>query len=174
MTLAIESPRFGHVEIDPATVIEFPDGLIGLGGSRFALLATDPANPIVWLHCIDDPTLSLPVTDPKRFFADYAVELTDEDGERLGLDDCTPVDVYVTVVSAPSLAEFTANEKAPILVWNGTGHQVINQASGCRLRAPLFAEVMAAGDASGSAGDASGSAGDTSGAGPDDTDDAAC
>lgn len=160
MTLAIDSPRFGRVEIDPATVIEFPDGLIGLGGSRFALLATDPANPIVWLHCIDDPTLSLPVTNPKRFFAGYAVELTDEDGERLGLDDSTPVDVYVTVVSAPVLADFTANEKAPILVWNGTGHQVINQAPGCRLRAPLFAEVMAAGDAPG--------------AGPDDTDAAAC
>ena len=100
MALAIESPRFGHVEIDPETVIEFPDGLIGLGGSRYALLTSDPDSPIVWLHCIDDPTLSLPVTDPHRFFSDYQVELTDEDGERLGLDDSTPVDVFVTVVAA--------------------------------------------------------------------------
>ena len=46
MALAIESPRFGHVEIDPETVIEFPDGLIGLGGSRYALLTSDPGNPI--------------------------------------------------------------------------------------------------------------------------------
>ena len=67
--LAIESSRFGHVEIDPATVIEFPDGLIGLGGSRYALLAGEPDSPFVWLHCIDDPTLSLPVTDPHRFFS---------------------------------------------------------------------------------------------------------
>ena len=43
MGLAIESARFGHVEIDPETVIEFPDGLIGLGGSRYALLTSDPA-----------------------------------------------------------------------------------------------------------------------------------
>jgi len=141
-TLAIESSRFGHVEIDPDTVIEFPDGLIGLGGTRYALLATEPGSPFVWLHCIDDPTLSLPVTDPSRFFAGYKVDLTDEDGERLALDDATPVDVYVTVVARSDLADFTANQKAPILIWNGQGHQVINQAPGCDLRASLFAEVI--------------------------------
>src|SRR6185312_9229303 len=142
VALAIESTRFGHVEIDPDTVIEFPDGLIGLGGSRYALLTSDPDSPFVWLHCIDDPSLSLPVTDPHRFFANYEVELTDDDGERLGLDDATPVDVYVTVVASSELSGFTANQKAPILIWNGQGHQIINQAPGCDLRAPLFAEVM--------------------------------
>jgi flagellar assembly factor FliW len=142
-TLAIDSARFGRVEIDSDTVIEFPDGLIGLGGSRYALLAGDSGSPLMWLHCVDDPTLSLPVTDPHRFFSAYAVELTDEDGERLALDDSTPVDVYVTVVAGPSLSDFTANQKAPILVWNGQGHQIINQAPGCELRAPLFAEVLA-------------------------------
>ncbi len=144
MALAIESPRFGHVEIDPDTVIEFPDGLIGLGGSRYALLTSDPGNPIVWLHCIDDPSLSLPVTDPHRYFSDYRVELTDEDADRLGLDDSTPVDVFVTVVAAAELAEFTANQRAPILIRNGRGYQLINQAPGCDLRAPLFAEVLGA------------------------------
>jgi flagellar assembly factor FliW len=142
VALAIESTRFGHVEIDPETVIEFPDGLIGLGGSRYALLTSDPGSPIVWLHCIDDPTLSLPVTDPHRFFSDYQVELTDEDGERLGVDASMAVDVYVTVVAASELSAFTANQKAPILIWNGRGHQIINQAPGCDLRAPLFAEVL--------------------------------
>jgi flagellar assembly factor FliW len=142
VALAIESTRFGRVEIDPETVIEFPEGLIGLGGSRYALLTTDPGNPIVWLHCIDDPSLSLPVTDPHRYFSRYDVELTDEDAERLGLDESTPVDVYVTVVAASELSDFTANQKAPILIRDGQGHQVINQAPGCELRAPLFAEVL--------------------------------
>ena len=64
--------------------------------------------------------------------------------DRLGLDDTTPVDVYVTVVSGPQLSDFTANQKAPILIRNGRGHQVINQAPGCDLRAPLFAEVLSA------------------------------
>lgn len=142
MALTIESPRFGRVEIDPATVIAFPDGLIGLGGSRYALLASAPGDSILWLHCVDDPTLSLPVTDPHRFFSDYRVELTDEDAERLGLDADTAVDVFVTVVAGGELSDFTANQRAPILIWNGQGHQIINQAPGCDLRAPLFAEVM--------------------------------
>lgn len=138
--LAIESTRFGHVEIDPETVIEFPDGLIGLGGSRWALLASQSDSPFVWLHCIDDPSLSLPVTDPHRFFPDFRVEVTDEDGDRLGLDDETAVDVYVTVVARAEPAQFTANQRAPILIWNGRGHQVINQAPGADLRASLFGQ----------------------------------
>ncbi len=142
MAITIQSTRFGRVDIDPDTVIEFPEGLIGLGGSRFALLSTQPGSPLSWLHCVDNPSLSLPVAEPHRFFRDFAVTLTDEDVARTGLDGQDPVDVYVTVVAAPQLADFTANLKAPILVRGGVGHQVINQAADCALRAPLFAEVL--------------------------------
>lgn len=144
MPITIESTRFGAVEIDPETVIEFPEGLIGLGGSRYALLSAQPGNPLMWLHCVDDPSLSLPVAEPHRFFAQFAVSLTDEDAERTGLDGSAPVDVYLAVVAASQLADFTANQRAPILVHEGRGHQVINQAPGCELRAPLFAEALAA------------------------------
>ncbi len=127
------------MEIDPQTIIEFPEGLIGLGGSRYALLARDAETPFLWLHSVDDPALALPVTDPHRFFSGFDVELTDEDAERLALDAATEVTVYVTVRAAETLDGFTANLKAPILIWSGRGHQVINQAPGCELRAPLFA-----------------------------------
>jgi flagellar assembly factor FliW len=142
MTLTVESPRFGRVEIDPSTVIEFPEGLIGLEGRRFALLTSEPGSPLMWLHCIDNPTLSLPVTEPHRFFSQFSVELTDEDVERIGYDGETAVDVYVTVVAASALEDFTANQKAPILIRDGRGHQVINQVANADLRAPLFAEAL--------------------------------
>jgi flagellar assembly factor FliW len=141
LSLAIESTRFGRVEIDPETVIEFPDGLIGLGGSRYALLARDQESAFAWLQSLDDPGLALPITNPHRFFAGYEVKLTDEDVERLGIDAETPADVFVTVRAGASLEDFTANQKAPILVWGGRGYQIINQAPGCDLRAPLFAGV---------------------------------
>jgi flagellar assembly factor FliW len=137
-SLVIESSRFGRVEIDPARVVEFPDGLIGLGGSRYALLAADADSPFLWLQSLEDPELALPVTDPSRFFTSFSVQLDDADAERLGLDDTSAVAVYVTVRAAEELEDFTANLKAPILVWSGTGHQVINQSPGCVLRAPLF------------------------------------
>lgn len=139
MSLTIESSRFGRVDIDPKAVLEFPEGLIGLAGSRYALLANDPDTPFLWLQSIDDPSLSLPVTNPHRFFQGFEVEVIDEDAERLGFDQSDAMDVYVTVRAAPALEDFTANLKAPILVRSGRAYQVINQAPGCDLRAPLFA-----------------------------------
>jgi flagellar assembly factor FliW len=142
--ITIESSRFGRVEIDPSTVIEFPEGLIGLGGSRYTLLARDAGTPFLWLQSLDDPALALPVTNPHLFFAGYDVKLNDDDVERLGLDEHTAVDVYVTVKAGEALEDFTANQRAPILVWGGQGYQIINQAPGCELRAPLFAGVEVA------------------------------
>ena len=138
MSLTIESSRFGQVEIDSKSVLEFPEGLIGLDGSRYALIGDDPDAPFLWLQSLDDPSLALPVTNPHRFFADFAVEVVDEDAERLGLDASGAMDVYVTVRAAPVLEDFTANLKAPILVSAGQAWQVINQAPGCELRVPLF------------------------------------
>jgi flagellar assembly factor FliW len=137
-SVTIESTRFGRVEIEPSAVIEFPEGLIGLGGSRYALIANDPDAAFAWLQSLEDPGLALPVTNPHRFFADFAVEVVDEDVERLGLDGSGSMDVYVTVRAAPALEDFTANLRAPILVRAGQAWQVINQAPGCELRVPLF------------------------------------
>lgn len=139
MSLTIESSRFGSVQVDPNAVIEFPEGLIGLSGSRYALLANDPDTPFLWLQSLEDPSLALPVTNPHRFFAGFAVEVIDEDAERLGFEESSAMDVYVTVRAAPKPEDFTANLKAPILVRSGQAYQVINQAAGCDLRAPLFA-----------------------------------
>jgi flagellar assembly factor FliW len=145
-SLTIESTRFGRVEIEPSAVIEFPEGLIGLEGSRYALIANDPDAAFMWLQSLEDPGLALPVTNPHRFFADFAVEVVDEDAERLALDGSSAMDVYVTVRAAPALEDFTANLKAPILVRAGQAWQVINQAPGCELRVRLFpaGEVNAA------------------------------
>jgi flagellar assembly factor FliW len=137
-SLTVESSRFGQVEIDPASVLEFPEGLIGLSGSRYALIAASPDAPFLWLQSLEDASLALPVTNPHRFFADFAVEVIDEDADRLGFDATSAMDVYVTVRAASTLEDFTANLKAPILVRAGQAWQVINQAPGCELRVPLF------------------------------------
>jgi len=136
--IAIESSRFGHVEIKPEAVIEFPDGLIGLGGSRYALLSNSEGSPFVWLHSLEDGNLALPLTNPHQFFSDFQLELSELEATRLGIDESSPIDIYVTVRAAPVLADFVANLRAPILVHNSIGYQVINQASSSELRAPLF------------------------------------
>ena len=81
-TVTVESSRFGTLEIAADAIIEFPSGLIGLdsrAGPRRRI--TDGA--FQWLHSIDDPSLALPVTNPWPFFADYEVELSDDDTARV-------------------------------------------------------------------------------------------
>ena len=135
-TLTFESSRFGTVEIAADAVIEFPSGLIGLGGSRYALVSADTDGAFHWLHSLEDASLALPVTNPWLFFGDYVVELSDSDTERVGAPD---PDVWVTVRAGSTPSDFSANLRAPILVADGRGHQVINEASDAPVRAPLFA-----------------------------------
>jgi flagellar assembly factor FliW len=141
MPLTFDSTRFGRVEIDADAVIEFPAGLIGLGGARYALVTVDPDAPFAWLHSVDEPDVALPVTNPWLHYGDYSVELSDADTERIGAEEPEAVDVWVTVRAATELSDFSCNLRAPIVVWKGRGHQVINEAQDAPVRAPLFPEA---------------------------------
>jgi flagellar assembly factor FliW len=135
--VTFESTRFGTLEVDPSAVIEFPDGLIGLGGTRFTLVGAED-EAIVWLHAIDDPELAVPVADPWAFFGDYALDVPDAVAERLGISDPSQARVLVVVRVGPTAEECFANLKAPILVVGGRGQQILNEAD-APLRAPLVA-----------------------------------
>jgi flagellar assembly factor FliW len=139
--VTLRSTRFGELEIPAEAVIEFPNGLIGLGGSRYTLLARSDEAMFVWLHSVDDPAIAIPLTNPWKFFADYAVELSDSDQERIGIEDPAAAQVYVTVRAAEAIEDFTANLRAPILLVEGRGFQVINQAPDSPVRIPLLAGV---------------------------------
>jgi flagellar assembly factor FliW len=143
MSLTVESTRFGTLEIEAEAVLSFPRGLIGLGGSRYALLSTDADSPFSWLHSIEDPALALPVTRPWGFFPGYEVELSDAEAAALGLRGDAPTDVWVTVRATERVEDFTVNLRAPIVVTAGAdgreAFQVINDAPGADVRVPLFA-----------------------------------
>jgi flagellar assembly factor FliW len=141
--ITIDSSRFGTLEIPQDSVIEFPQGLIGLGGSRYAIVPSGNDGAFSWLHSLDDPSLALPVANPWHFFADYAVELSDEESTGITADP-SDVEVYVTVRAGSQLSDFYANLRAPILVAEGQGHQVINEAADAPVRARLFPAVAAA------------------------------
>ncbi len=87
MAVTLQSSRFGELQIPEEAVLDFPNGLIGLGGRRFALLARSDESAFVWLHSMDDPDLAVPVTNPWRFFEDYELELSDDEAERIGVSD---------------------------------------------------------------------------------------
>lgn len=139
-TVTVESSRFGTQEIDAADVIEFPAGLIGLGGHSYVLLPAGDDDTFRWLQSLDDPELALPVANPWAFFGDYAIELSDEDADRIEGDEAA---VWVTVRAGAELCDFSANLRAPILIAAGRGHQVINEVPDAPVTAALFAEALA-------------------------------
>jgi flagellar assembly factor FliW len=137
-TETYRTSRFGPVDVLVDSIIEFPDGLIGLGGSRYALLSTDAKSPFLWLQSLDNEAIALPVTNPHRFFQNFEVELMEADAENFGFDDGLPSDVYVTVTASNVISEITVNLKAPILIRDGSGHQLINQSETASVKTPLF------------------------------------
>jgi len=141
LTERFDTSRFGPVDVILDTIISFPDGLIGLRGQRYALLSTDPDSPFLWLQSLEEPSLALPVTNPHHFFADFEVELDDADAEQLGLDQGAPADVYVTVTATSRVTDLTVNLKAPILIRDRCGHQVMNRRPGMLVKTPLFPAV---------------------------------
>jgi len=142
VTVTVESSRFGTVEVDEGAVLEFPRGLIGIGGRRYALLVRGADDAIAWLHSLEDPDLAVPVVDPWAFFSGFEVLLSDADASELGVSDPSDAQVLVTVRVGPSAEECFANLKAPILVAGTRGAQVINEAD-APLRAPLIGDGAA-------------------------------
>lgn len=139
VSVTFESIRFGTIEVAEEQVIEFPFGLIGLGGRRYALIDRNPGTGFLWLHSVDDPALALPVVSPHQFFATFALEMAQEDRERTGIEDTTAVALYVTVRATPDPLDITANLRAPLVIHEGRGYQVINTRADAPLQAPLFA-----------------------------------
>jgi flagellar assembly factor FliW len=139
MSVTFESIRFGTVEIHAEEVIEFPFGLIGLGGLRYTLLDRNPGTGFLWLHAVDDPALALPVVSPHQFFSAFTLEIAPEDRERTGIEDHSGARLYVTVRATPDPADITANLRAPLLIRDGRGYQVLNMHEDAELQAPLFA-----------------------------------
>lgn len=138
MAVTFESIRFGTLEVEPEDVIEFPFGLIGLGGLRYALIDRNPGTGFRWLHAVDEPALALPVVNPHQFFSTFTLEIAPEDRERTGIEDASGSELYVTVRATPNPLDITANLRAPLVIHEGCGYQVINTNEDASLQAPLF------------------------------------
>ena len=138
MSEIVDSTRFGELEVPEEALVDFPEGMVGVGGRRFALLTREESGAFKWLQETSEPDLALPVTDPFPFFPDYEVLLSDEEAERIGITDPSDAQVLVVVRADEDPGQVSANLLAPILISAGVGHQVMNEASWAPLREPLL------------------------------------
>src|ERR1700744_6144284 len=143
MAIHLQSSRFGDLNLSDEQRIEFPLGLIGIPGSEYAFVDPSPGSAFRWLHSLSDGAFALPVVDPRLVFGDFELAVGAEESQRVGGGDLFAAGIYVTVRACADPADTTLNLRAPILVWQGCGYQVINTAESASLRAPLLAPVLA-------------------------------
>lgn len=138
MPRTFQSVRFGAVEVPDSAVLEFPLGLVGLGGLHYALIDRNPGTGFLWLHSVEDAALALPVVSPYQFFSDFQLEIDPSDQERTGIASASAESILVTVRATPDPLDITANLRAPIVIEAGQGFQVLNNHEQAHLQAPLF------------------------------------
>jgi flagellar assembly factor FliW len=141
--MRIPSTRFAALEVDEDAVLTFSEGLIGLPGTTYTLVAHGEGSPFHWLHSLEHPEVAVPVTSPWIFFGDYEVRLTDDEAASMGLSEAGQAEVMCVVRAAPELADFTINLAGPIIVHSATRlcRQLVKDRAGYSVRHPLFSEV---------------------------------
>lgn len=138
MAVALAQTRFGTFSIPVEAVLEFPAGLIGLSGSRYAVLARSEESVFFWLQSLDDPDVAVPLADPWQFCDGFSLRISREDLERTGIAGSDHVLVYVIVRAEAPFSDSSVNLRAPIVVVDGKGWQLINLAQDATVRAALF------------------------------------
>lgn len=119
--MKINSTRFGTHEIDPESILTFPQGIPGFENcTRFKLFHEDKAQPVVhWLQSIDDPNVSFSVVDPAKFGLNYEITLTDEEVKQLSVENTGDIAVMLIAYkpqAGTAGANVSANINGPILL----------------------------------------------------------
>jgi flagellar assembly factor FliW len=139
----VASERFGELEVDESSVLDFPDGLLGFSHAhRFAMIATGDDEVYYWLQSLDDPSLAFLSVIPWAFFPDYEPELADEDVAALALESAADAVVLCLLsVHRDEPSQVTCNLMGPLVV-NATtrvGRQIVLNDPSMPVRAPLGA-----------------------------------
>ncbi len=135
--MRIESERLGALDVDDASVITFPRGLIGLPGrKRFVILEFGEGIPLGWMQCVDDGAFGLPVSDPQIFRPEYRVEASSPDVSDLELESAEDAVILVVTTVGAGGDLMTGNLRAPLLVntRNRIGQQIVLDGPDAELR----------------------------------------
>lgn len=118
--MKVETFLFGTIEIDPDTLISFPDGLLGFEKcTRFKLVheAEHGEQPASFtLQSVDNSSLALQIIDPLALGFHYELELTTEEAAKLQLADPKEAAVMLAIYKHGEEKGIGANIRAPILL----------------------------------------------------------
>ena len=98
------------------TVIDFPDGLPGLGDAHsWELVSVKESRPLLWLRSLDRPPLALMVLDPRLVARGYAPDVPRAQLARLGYQPDHTL-LVLAVATIPDSGQATVNLRAPVVI----------------------------------------------------------
>lgn len=121
--MKINTAGFGLQEINPETVLAFPQGLLGFENcTRFQLFHEEKDHPLVyWMQSLDEPEAAFSIVDPSEFGFSYELTLTDEEAALLQAENPADIGVLLLVYKplegqAAQGSGIAANINGPIVL----------------------------------------------------------
>lgn len=117
-----------EIEIDPDSVLTFPNGLPGLESCKhFKLFHEENKPTIFWMQSLEEPAVIFSVADPAFFEHEYEIQLSEAETALLQVDDPAALSVLVLLYrtggdsaallsKAPSPAGIEINWRAPVII----------------------------------------------------------
>ncbi len=116
--MQVATHLFGTVDVNPDTILQFPQGLLGFEENRrFQLIHEESAGspPATFtLQSLDDPEVAFQIIDPTALGFEYEVELSDEETAALKL--ASLADVAVMVVLFKEEGKVGVGTRSPLLI----------------------------------------------------------
>jgi flagellar assembly factor FliW len=116
-----KSKLFGEQQIDPDTIITFPEGIPGFEEQkRYKLFHQEDSSIVYWLQCLDDEDVVFSVAQPTHFNINYNFVLTDEEQALLKLTNVDDALLFLILVKDEQIdinkPTIKGSIKSPIII----------------------------------------------------------
>lgn len=120
--MEIKSKFLGDQQVDPDTIISFPQGIPGFEDQkRFKLFHQEDSDIIFWLQAVDDENLTFSLAHPSVFNINYSFVLSDEEEQLLELNNSEDLLILIMLhkdinASAGDQPTVKGSIKSPLLI----------------------------------------------------------
>jgi len=115
--MKIVSGKIGEIEIDPAKIITFSDGVIGFPDfKRYVELEFLENSPLKLLQAVDSSDIGFIMVNPLLFEPDYVADITIDELKSLNADSPEGLVTVVFVTIPEDPYEMTANLQGPVII----------------------------------------------------------
>lgn len=142
--MIIQTARFGQLEFHDDEVVDFPQGVFGFPDLRkFALVDSADDTLILWMQSLEQPSIALPLLEPKIFKPEYTARLSATEMRELKLENINSSAVFSILTIPDDITLMSANLKAPIVLnlKLRIGRQVVLQENEYGIKHLMFQEL---------------------------------